>query len=102
MGGITLEDYSSFFKALGDQTRLKIINLLSKEKEMCVCRIYQTLELSQPRISKHLAILREIGLVKDRPNGKWVYYSLNDSAIKQLDKFLISLTLKKRSKTEKC
>lgn len=102
MGGITLEDYSSFFKALSDQTRLKIINLLSKEKEMCVCRIYQTLELSQPRISKHLAILREIGLVKDRPNGKWVYYSLNDSAIKQLDKFLISLTLKKRSKTEKC
>ncbi|MBI4743387.1 MAG: metalloregulator ArsR/SmtB family transcription factor [Actinobacteria bacterium] len=97
-----MENFNIFFKALSDQTRLKIIDLLSKEKEMCVCNIYKTLEVSQPRISKHLAILREIGLVKDRPNGKWVYYSLNDNAIKKLDEFLSDLTSKKRKKAAKC
>lgn len=70
---------AEFFKALGDETRLKIIRMLS-EKEMCVCEVIDRLDLSQPAISHHLKILRQAGLVKDTKEGKWVYYALDESA----------------------
>ncbi|MDA8235671.1 MAG: metalloregulator ArsR/SmtB family transcription factor [Clostridia bacterium] len=71
---------AGFFKALGDETRLKIIRMLS-EKEMCVCEIIDQLELSQPAVSHHLKILRQAGLVKDSKEGKWVFYTLEEGAL---------------------
>jgi len=70
---------AEFFKALGDETRLKIIQMLSK-KEMCVCEVIDQLDLSQPAVSHHLKILRQAGLVKDTKEGKWVFYTLDESA----------------------
>ena len=68
---------SRIFKALADQTRLKILGLL-KVREMCVCEIMVALELTQPTASYHLGLLENAGLVKDRKEGKWVFYSLAD------------------------
>ena len=66
---------SRLFKALGDETRLRIIALLS-HGELCVCHIHEALGLSQPKASRHLAILRAAGIVEDRRDGKWVYYRM--------------------------
>ena len=53
---------------------------LLEERELCVCELMQVLGMSQPRISRHLGVLKNAGLVNDRREGKWVYYSLQDSA----------------------
>lgn len=63
------------FKALADPTRLQILGLLSS-RELCVCEVMVALNLTQPTASHHLRILENVGLVKDRKEGKWVYYSL--------------------------
>lgn len=67
----------AFTKALSDQTRLRILLLLVGGDERCVCELTQALELAQPKISRHLAILRETGLLLDRKSGLWVYYRLH-------------------------
>lgn len=68
-----------FFKALADDTRLKLILLICAEQELCVCELTEALGLSQPKISRHIAILRELGLIIDRRAGKWVFYRLSSS-----------------------
>ena len=70
---------SKFFKALADTTRLRILGLLAL-REMCVCEVMVALDLTQPTASHHLRILENVGLVKDRKRGKWVFYSLQDPA----------------------
>jgi ArsR family transcriptional regulator, arsenate/arsenite/antimonite-responsive transcriptional repressor len=67
----------SFLRALSDETRLRILNLLHKKGELCVCELTHALQLSQPKISRHLAILREHQLLRDRREGQWIYYRLN-------------------------
>ncbi|OPX86801.1 MAG: HTH-type transcriptional repressor AseR [Pelotomaculum sp. PtaB.Bin104] len=62
-------------KALSDETRLRIINLLF-EGELCVCDIMETLDITQAKASRHLGVLRRAGLVKDRKSAQWVYYTL--------------------------
>jgi len=64
-------------KAISDQTRLRLLMLLVPNQELCVCEFTQALDLSQPKISRHLAILREADLLQDRKSGLWVYYRLN-------------------------
>ena len=66
-----------FTKALADLTRLRILLLLVGKPELCVCELTQALALAQPKISRHLAILRESGLLLDRKAGLWVYYRLH-------------------------
>lgn len=73
-----LQDILFTFKALSDETRLKILSLL-KDGEACVCDIADTLGMTQPNISFHLSILKESGLIIDRKNGRWIHYSLNES-----------------------
>ena len=63
------------FKALADQTRLRIIGLL-RGGEICVCDIHDSLDLPQPTVSRHLAYLRKSGLVGTRKEGLWVHYRL--------------------------
>lgn len=66
------------FKALSDEIRLRIVKLLEKG-ELCVCDIVAALDMVQPKISFHLAALKEAGLIKDRKQGKWIHYSLNEA-----------------------
>ena len=66
-----------FFKILSDETRLAIMMLLRDSGEMCVCDICAATAESQPKISGHMAILREAELVLDRREGKWVHYRLS-------------------------
>lgn len=64
------------FRILGDETRLRCVALLADQRELCVCELTHVLGVSQPKISRHLATLRESGLVSDRRLGVWVYYRL--------------------------
>jgi len=66
-------------KALGDETRLRILNLL-RGQELCVCDIFAALDLPQSTVSRHLAILRRAGWVNDERRGSWMYYRLADDA----------------------
>ena len=68
---------SRFFKALADKTRLRMVKLLGV-REMCVCEIMVALDLTQPTASHHLGLLENVGIVKDRKEGKWVFYSVAD------------------------
>jgi ArsR family transcriptional regulator len=63
------------FKALGDPTRLRIVKLL-EGGELCVCQLIAVLGMGQSRISRHLSILKEAGLIVDNRKGKWVHYRL--------------------------
>jgi len=65
-------------KQLGDPTRLRSLILLLAEGELCVCELTHALDLSQPKISRHLAQLRQAGLVQDRRAGHWIHYRLHD------------------------
>lgn len=68
--------FSKYFKAFGDPSRLRILNLLS-DKEMTVNDIARAVALSQPTVSRHLAVLRDADVVVDRREGQNVFYSLN-------------------------
>ena len=72
---LDVRPFSRLFRALGDETRLRIIALLA-HGELCVCHVQEALELSQPNVSRHFGILRTAGLVADRREGSWVYYRL--------------------------
>lgn len=65
------------FKALADDTRARIALLICAEGELCVCELTAALDLSQPKISRHLAQLRSSGLLADRRQGQWVYYRVH-------------------------
>jgi ArsR family transcriptional regulator len=71
----TSDKQSRFFKALADETRIRILKLL-EVREMCVCEVMVALDLTQPTASHHLGILENAGLVKNRKEGKWVFYSV--------------------------
>ncbi len=73
-----MEELTTIFKALSDETRLRIVKLLEKG-ELCVCDIVAALNIIQPKASFHLGVLWEAGLIKDRKQGKWIHYSLNEA-----------------------
>lgn len=66
------------FRAFADETRLRILHLLSKG-ELCVCDLMTALRLPQSKVSRHLAYLRNAGLVADRRDGRWKHYALAPS-----------------------
>ena len=70
-------DHVQFFKCLSDETRLSIVMLIAENEEQCVCDLTDKLHVSQPKISRHLALLRSCGLLNDRRQSQWVYYSIN-------------------------
>lgn len=87
------------FSLLSDETRLRCLVLLQKEGELCVCEISQIMESIQPKISRHLALMRNSGLVSDERRGQWVYYSLNPS-LPDWTKRIIEATLENLMKEE--
>lgn len=76
-----LEDIVTMFKALGDPSRVKIIALLTREPNLCVSDIGDTLDMSTSRVSHHLKLLEHLGFVKHRQEGKQVYHRIEDDCI---------------------
>lgn len=73
-----MKDLVTLFKALSDETRLRILKLL-EHGELCVCDIVAAFDTIQPKVSFHLSALKSAGLVKDRRDGKWMHYRIDDS-----------------------
>ncbi len=88
------------FQALSDETRLLILEQL-KEGEQCVCDLIDVFKTGQSRLSFHLRVLKEAGLVLDRPEGRWVYYSLNPDAMEELQEAVNSFNRSSLRSTKK-
>lgn len=70
---------SQFFKCLSDDTRLKTILLILHETELCVCELTEALNESQPKVSRHLAQLKNLSVLEARRQSQWMYYKLNSN-----------------------
>ncbi len=82
------KDLILYFKALADETRLKIVEMLSKEN-LCACHILKEFEITQPTLSYHMKILVDSGLVNSKKDGNWTRYFLNKDIINEIgSKFL--------------
>ena len=79
------------FHALSDETRLEILERL-RSGEQCVCELTDSLQAAQSRLSFHLKVLKEAGLIRDRPEGRWIYYSLDEGGLKSLEQAAGMLT----------
>ena len=90
------EKAARLFHALSDKTRLRIMEQL-REGEQCVCDLNDTFKTGQSRLSFHLKVLKEAGLILDRREGRWMYYSINPDAIEEL-KAMVD-TLKQAAKS---
>ncbi len=71
-----MKELTTLLKALADESRLRILSLLLKSGELCVCDIESTMGCTQTKVSRHLAFLRNAGLVKARRQGLWILYSI--------------------------
>jgi ArsR family transcriptional regulator, arsenate/arsenite/antimonite-responsive transcriptional repressor len=89
-----MQDILNIFKALSEETRLRVLKLL-EHGELCVCDIVAALDMIQPKVSFHLAVLKEAGLIKDRKQGKWTHYSIADTDM--FRRFLLLSTLERIS-----
>lgn len=85
-----LEQAARWFHALSDETRLRIIECLG-EGEQCVCDLMATLDTAQSRLSFHLKTLKDAGLLNDRREGRWMYYSLNAHTLEDMRDMIASL-----------
>lgn len=98
----SLARVASGFHALSDETRLRIIDRLSAG-ERCVCDLADLLETGQSRLSFHLKILKDAGILTDRRAGRWVYYCLNPDVIDELGHFVSGLkTCRRRARSASC
>ncbi|MBV0932768.1 metalloregulator ArsR/SmtB family transcription factor [Marinobacterium weihaiense] len=87
---MTAQDISALvlFKALADETRLHSVLLIQQAGELCVCELMMVLQQSQPKISRHLAQLRQQGILADRRQGQWVFYRLHPQLPGWIDNLL--------------
>lgn len=85
-----LEKTAGLFHALSDETRLRLLERL-REGEQCVCELTDAFKTGQSRLSFHLRVLKDAGLVTDRPEGRWIYYSLNRDALCELEDLVAGL-----------
>jgi len=74
-----MENEAAVFKVLADPTRLRLMVLLSMQGETCVCKLAETLNAPDFKISRHLGIMRSAGLVEARREGTWMYYKLSNA-----------------------
>jgi ArsR family transcriptional regulator len=89
-------EYVPVLKALSDETRLKIIDMLSCG-EMCACKILESFNITQPTLSYHMKNLCDSEIVIGRREGSWMYYSLNKDKHNQLLEFLLEISSKKEN-----
>lgn len=83
-------DVALICKALGDPNRLEIVRMLS-DGEKCGCKLLERFEITQPTLSHHMRILVECDLVKDRKEGKWHHYSLNNHTLSAFREYIDNL-----------
>jgi ArsR family transcriptional regulator len=81
---------AELFHALADEIRVGILDQL-KEGERCVCELTDALQTGQSRLSFHLKVLKDAGVIQDRPEGRWIYYSINSDAVEELEDLVASL-----------
>ena len=86
-----MPDFVKPFKALSDETRLRILNVVV-QKECCVCEVMQALEISQSRASRNLRILEDAGFLKSHREGAWVHYALSDDPTNNFTVTLAKIT----------
>ncbi|MEA2764845.1 MAG: hypothetical protein QOK07_1249 [Gemmatimonadaceae bacterium] len=89
------------FHALSDETRLAIIELLRKG-ERCVCELTDTLDAAQSRLSFHLRVLKDAGIVRDRKDGRWVHYELEPDAFEEMDTLISGMKPRAVRRSEAC
>ena len=70
-------DNQAFFDTLSDETRRRILILILAHEELCVCELFQALDMPQPKVSRHLAVLRDAGVLAQRRDATWVFYRLD-------------------------
>jgi len=95
------EEARALLKALADPLRLQVIEVLGAG-ELCVCELTEHLGLAQSKLSFHLRVLKEAGLLADRQSGRWVYYRLRPEAIEQLRGWLAGLAAHCATPAEPC
>lgn len=93
---MTHADYALVFKALADESRLKIVMLLSGG-ELCACKILENFSITQPTLSYHMKTLCESGLVEGHRDGAWMRYSLNRNVVDEIKKLLNSINAAENS-----
>jgi Predicted transcriptional regulators len=91
MVDIDFSNKVSVFKALSDETRLKIVAMLSPDEEMCACEILKHFNVTQPTLSYHMKILTDCDLVDGRRDGAWMKYRINSRSYMELQTFLANL-----------
>lgn len=89
-----VERAEKLFHALSDSTRLSIIEML-RDGECCVCELQEELDAAQSRLSFHLRVLREAGLVVDRREGRWSYYSIVPEALAEVHDYAVAMQPRK-------
>lgn len=92
---------AEWFHALSDETRLEIVAKLTNG-ERCVCDLMDALDVAQSRLSFHLRVLKEAGIVIDRKDGRWVHYSLNRGRIEEMEALLHSMKPLSRARVVCC
>lgn len=95
-GALSNKKAVALFHALSDETRLALLERL-KGGEQCVCELMDAMKAAQSRLSFHLKVLKDAGLVEDRREGRWMYYSLSAQAIEELEDLEGSLKKAARS-----
>jgi ArsR family transcriptional regulator len=91
---LDLDRAETLFHALSDATRLSILEML-RGGERCVCDLQEELEAAQSRLSFHLRVLKDAGLVSDRREGRWSYYSIIPAALAEVHDLAVALQPKK-------
>ena len=92
-----LERAVTLFHALSDATRLSIIEML-KDGERCVCELQDELDAAQSRLSFHLRVLKDAGLITDRRDGRWMYYTIVPGALAEVHDLSVSMQPKKNGR----
>ena len=90
MVAVSLRRASALFHALSDDTRLALLDRL-KGGERCVCELTDVMRVAQSRLSFHLKVLKDAGLIYDRREGRWMYYAINPEAIEELQEAVDTL-----------
>jgi ArsR family transcriptional regulator len=89
------------FHALSDETRLEIIELL-RNGERCVCELTDTLDAAQSRLSFHLRVLKDAGIVRDRKDGRWVHYELDPQAFEEMETLVSAMKPRGLGRDDQC
>ncbi len=92
LGNSAAEDMALRFKALGDPARLRLVNLIASNGEMCVCDLTDPIGLSQPTVSHHLKVLVSAGLVTREKRGKWAFFAVDEDELSHVADALLGKT----------